>query len=345
MPETRKYETNEMVDIDNSGPEVDVTLPEEKKEEVKDEKVVESNESIIEEVKTEEPQSEKETEQKTEEPVKEKEEVKKEIKVQEDKSSEDKKELEEYSEGVKKRIAKLTKKMREAERQKEAALEYAKGVKAEADKTKSKLSTMEPGYMTAMEGRVTSGLEAAAAKLAAAREAGDLKAEIEAQKQIAKLGLEEARVELMKKRAEAECKQKPVKQPSLNEAIQPKTTAPDPRAEAWAEKNEWFGKDNAMTYTAFDLHKKLTEEEGMDPSTDEYYAEIDKRMRIDFPHKFVTTENKVTTKPTQTVASAKRSVNPGRKTVRLTPSQVTIAKKLGVPLEEYAKQLNITKEV
>ena len=345
MPETRKYETNEMVDIDNSGPEVDVTLPEEKKEEVKDEKVVESNESIIEEVKTEEPQSEKETEQKTEEPVKEKEEVKKEIKVQEDKSSEDKKELEEYSEGVKKRIAKLTKKMREAERQKEAALEYAKGVKAEADKTKSKLSTMEPGYMTAMEGRVTSGLEAAAAKLAAAREAGDLKAEIEAQKQIAKLGLEEARVELMKKRAEAESKQKPVKQPSLNEAIQPKTTAPDPRAEAWAEKNEWFGKDNAMTYTAFDLHKKLTEEECMDPSTDEYYAEIDKRMRIDFPHKFVTTENKVTTKPTQTVASAKRSVNPGRKTVRLTPSQVTIAKKLGVPLEEYAKQLNITKEV
>ena len=345
MPETRKYETNEMVDIDNSGPEVDVTLPEEKKEEVKDEKVVESNESIIEEVKTEEPQSEKETEQKTEEPVKEKEEVKKEIKVQEDKSSEDKKELEEYSEGVKKRIAKLTKKMREAERQKEAALEYAKGVKAEADKTKSKLSTMEPGYMTAMEGRVTSGLEAAAAKLAAAREAGDLKAEIEAQKQIAKLGLEEARVELMKKRAEAESKQKPVKQPSLNEAIQPKTTAPDPRAEAWAEKNEWFGKDNAMTYTAFDLHKKLTEEEGMDPSTDEYYAEIDKRMRIDFPHKFDKQEDKVTTKPTQTVASAKRSVNPGRKTVRLTPSQVTIAKKLGVPLEEYAKQLNITKEV
>ena len=347
MPETRKYETNEMVDIDNSGPEVDVTLPAEKKEEeIKDEQVVDPNKPIIEEVKTEEPQSEKEKEQKTEEPVKEKEEeVKKEVKVQEDKSSENKKELEDYSEGVKKRIAKLTKKMREAERQKEAALEYAKGVKAEADKTKSKLSTMEPGYMTAMEGRVTSGLEAAAAKLAAAREAGDLKAEIEAQKQIAKLGLEEARVELMKKRAEAESKQKPVKQPSLNEAIQPKTTAPDPRAEAWAEKNEWFGKDNAMTYTAFDLHKKLTEEEGMDPSTDEYYAEIDKRMRIDFPHKFVTTENKVTTKPTQTVASAKRSVNPGRKTVRLTPSQVTIAKKLGVPLEEYAKQLNITKEV
>ncbi len=339
MPETKKYETNEMVDIDNSGPEVDVTLPEEKKEEVKDEKAVESNEPIIEEVKTEEPQPE----EKTEEPVKE--EVKKEDKVQDNKSSEDKKELEDYSEGVKKRIAKLTKKMREAERQKEAALEYAKGIKAEADKTKSKLTTMEPSYMTAMEGRVKSGLQASAAKLAAAREAGDIAAEVEAQKEIARLGLEEARVEMMKKRNEAESKEKPVKQPSLDEAIKPKATAPDPRAEAWAEKNEWFGKDNAMTYTAFDLHKTLTEEEGMDPSTDEYYAEIDKRMRIDFPHKFATTDNKVTTKPTQTVASAKRSVNPGRKTVRLTPSQVTIAKKLGVPLEEYAKQLNITKEV
>jgi hypothetical protein len=341
MPETRKYETNEMVDIDNSGPEVDVTLPEDKKEEVKDEQIVESNEPIIEEVKTEEPEPQAEPEQKTEEPVKEE----KEVKVQEDKNPEDKKELEEYSEGVKRRIAKLTKKMREAERQKEAALEYAKGVKAEADKTKTKLTTMEPSYMSAMENRVTSGLEAAAAKLAKAREAGDLTAEIQAQKEIARLGLEEARVEMMKKKAEAESKQKPVKQPTLEDAIKPQTAPSDPRANEWAEKNLWFGTDSAMTYTAFDLHDKLTKEEGMDPSTDEYYAEIDKRMRIDFPHKFAKSEDKVTTKPTQTVASAKRSVNPGRKTVRLTPSQVTIAKKLGVPLEEYAKQLNITKEV
>ncbi len=340
MPETRKYETNEMVDIDNSGPEIDVTLPEEKKEEeVKTEETIDPNKPIIEEVKTEEPKTE--PKEKTEEPVKEE----KEVKVKEDKSPEDKKELEDYSDGVKKRIAKLTKKMREAERQKEAALEYAKGVKAEADKTKSKLSTMEPGYMNAMEGRVKSGLQAAEAKLSAAREAGDIKAEVEAQKDISRLGIEEARVEMMKKRAATESKQKPVGQPTLDQAIAPRATANDPKAEAWAEKNEWFGKDNAMTYTAFDLHKILTEEEGMDASTDEYYAEIDKRMRIDFPHKFDKQEVKVTTKPTQQVASAKRSVNPGRKTVRLTPSQVTIAKKLGVPLEEYAKQLNITKEV
>ena len=340
MPETRKYETNEMVDIDNSGPEVDVTLPEEKKEEeVKTEETIDPNKPIIEEVKTEEPETK--PKEKTEEPVREE----KEVKVQEDKSPEDKKELEDYSDGVKKRIAKLTKKMREAERQKEAALEYAKGVKAEADKTKSKLSTMEPGYMSAMEGRVKSGLQAAEAKLSAAREAGDIKAEVEAQKDISKLGIEEAKVEMMKKRAATESKQKPVEQPTLDQAIAPRATANDPKAEAWAEKNEWFGKDNAMTYTAFDLHKILTEEEGMDPSTDDYYTEIDKRMRIDFPHKFDKQEVKVTTKPTQQVASAKRSVNPGRKTVRLTPSQVTIAKKLGVPLEEYAKQLYITKEV
>ena len=347
MPETRKYETNEMVDIDNSGPEVDVTLPEEKKEEVKDEKVVESNEPIIEEVKTNEDNtkpddtSEKPTEQldvRVDENKKEPE------KVQEDKSPENKKELEEYSDGVKKRIAKLTKKMREAERQKEAALEYAKGVQAEHKTLQNKISSLEPSYVSAMEGRVVSGLQAAEAKLATAREAGDIKAEIEAQKQIARLGVEEARVQSLKKKA-AEIKKPAQPTQTLEQAVAPQNAKYDPRAEEWAEKNPWFGKDNAMTYTAFDLHKTLTEQEGMDPATDEYYAEIDKRMRIDFPHKFDKQEVKVTTKPTQQVASAKRSVNPGRKTVRLTPSQVTIAKKLGVPLEEYAKQLNITKEV
>jgi len=337
MPETRKYETNEMVDIDTSGPEVDVTLPEEKKEN-ENEAIIKTNEDSNKPDDT----SEKPDEQldvRVEEDKKEPE------KVQEEKTTENKQELEEYSDGVKKRIAKLTKKMREAERQKEAALEYAKGIKAEADKTKSKLSTMEPGYMIAMEGRVKSGLQAASAKLTAAREAGDIPAEVEAQKDIARLGLEEARVEMMKKRVATESKQKPVEQPTLNQAIAPKTIATDPKAEEWAVKNEWFGKDSAMTYTAFDLHKKLTEEEGMDASTDEYYEEIDKRIRIDFPHKFDKQEVKVTTKPTQQVASAKRSVNPSRKTVRLTPSQVTIAKKLGVPLEEYAKQLNITEGV
>ena len=187
-----------------------------------------------------------------------------------------------------------------------------------------------------------SGLQAAQAKLARARETNDLNAEVEAQKEIAKLGVEEARVNTLKSRL-SEKKEKEVKTPSLDEAL--KSPPADPKAEAWAEKNAWFGKDNAMTYTAFDLHKKLTEEEGFDPKSDEYYVEVDKRMRLDFPHKFGNTRSQESTKPTQTVASATRSVRPSRNTVRLTSSQVAIAKKLGVPLEEYAKQLKIMKEV
>ena len=334
MPETEKTNISKndiMVDVDTSGPEVDVILPEEKTNEVENEKPIDENTEKVVETKLE-------PEAPIEEPIKEE-------KIQENKDSENKQELEEYSDGVKKRIAKLTKKMREAERQKEAAIQYAQGIKAEADKTKNKLSSMEPNYMSAMEGRVKSGLQAAVAKLTTARESGDIPAEVEAQKDIARLGLEEARVDMMKRKAVTESKQRTVAQPTLDQAIAPKITANDPKAEEWAEKNEWFGKDSAMTYTAFDLHKKLTEQEGLDPTTDEYYVEIDKRMRIDFPHKFGTTESKVTTKPTQQVASAKRSVNPSRNTVRLTPSQVTIAKKLGVPLEEYAKQLNITEGV
>ena len=193
-----------------------------------------------------------------------------------------------------------------------------------------------------MEGRVISGLQAAQSQLAKAREDGDINAEVQAQKMIARLGVEEARVANLKKQAET--KSTEVKTRTLDQAIAPQQAQPDPKAEAWAGKNSWFGQDAAMTYTAFDLHDKLTKEEGFDPNSDEYYAEVDRRMKLDFPHKFVKTEPKETTKPTQTVASATRSVKPGRNTVRLTSSQVAIAKKLGVPLEEYAKQLKITKE-
>ena len=144
---------------------------------------------------------------------------------------------------------------------------------------------------------------------------------------------------------ETAAKEKPVEQPDLyQKPRQQAETPPDPKAEAWAEDNEWFGKDSAMTYTAFDLHRKLTEEEGIDPRSDEYYTEIDKRIRLEFPHKFDKSKDKPVSKPTQTVASATRSPKTNRKSVRLTSSQVAIAKKLGVPLEEYAKQLKITKE-
>ena len=328
MPEEAKKEEvkeEKTVDIDTSGPDVDITLPEEKAPvEVKEE----PKEEVQEPSATE--QESRTTEQET------KEEKKEEVK------DEKKEELEEYSQGVQKRIAKLTKKWREAERQKEAALDYAKGVQAEHSELKSRFSTLEPNYVKALENKVTSGMDAAKAKLHAAREAGDINAEVEAQKSIAQLGIEEVRLNALKDKQSKE-KERPIKTPSLEQAVAPQK--PDPKAEAWADKNDWFGKDSAMTYTAFDYHKKLTEQEGFDPNSDEYYAEIDKRMRLDFPHKFGKTESKESTKPTQTVASATRSVRPGRKSVRLTSSQVAIAKKLGVPLEEYAKQLKITKEV
>jgi hypothetical protein len=317
MPEEEK-QNEPMVDIDTSGPEVEVNVEEKENKQVEEPKAEEQKE---EEVKVEE--------------------VKEETKPKEE-TEDKKKELEDYSEGVQKRIAKLTKKWREAERQKDAALDYAKSVKQEQESLKTKLSTIEPNYVNAMEGRVVSGLQAAQSQLAKAREAGDIAAEVEAQKMIARLGVEEARVANLKKQSAA----KPAQDtsPTLDQAMAQTQPQTDPKAEAWAEKNPWFGTDSAMTYTAFDLHKKLVDEEGFDAQSDEYYSEIDKRMRLDFPHKFGTTDSTVTTKPTQTVASAKRSVNNrSQKTVRLTPSQVSIAKKLGVPLEEYAKQLKITK--
>ena len=312
-----------MVDLDTSGPGADVELPEEKVQETVE--TVEPEKQVEEKVEEKQETSDKEQETKPEE------------------KKENKEELEQYSDGVQKRIAKLTKKWREAERQKEAALDFAKGVQAEHSELKTKYSKLEPNYVTALEHRVTAGLDAAKAKLANAREAGDINAEVDAQKQIAQLGVEESRLTALKER-QSQDKEKVVKTPSLQDAVRQRTPAPDPRAESWAEKNEWFGKDSAMTYTAFDYHKKLTENEGFDPNSEEYYTEIDKRMRLDFPHKFGVKESQEPTKTTQIVASATRSVKPSRKSVRLTSSQVAIAKKLGVPLEEYAKQLKITKE-
>ena len=322
MPEDKEPKT---VDIDTSGPGADIELPEEK---------------VTETMETAEP--EKQVEEKVEEKqVEEKQETKTEEK-QETKTEEKQDELKDYSDGVQKRISKLTKKWREAERQKEAALDYAKGVQTEHQTLKTRMAKLEPSYVNAVETKVKSGMAAAKATLMRAREAGDIDAEVEAQKEIGRLGMEEVRVNSLKNKL-SEQKETEVRTPSLDQRLQ--TPPTDPKAESWAEQNDWFGKDSAMTYTAFDLHKKLVEEEGFDPKSDEYYSEIDKRMRVDFPHKFGRKElSEGSTKPTQTVASATRSVKPGRNTVRLTSSQVAIAKKLNVPLEEYAKQLKITKE-
>ena len=254
--------------------------------------------------------------------------------------------LEEYSKGVQARIAKLTRKMREAERREQAALDYARGVEESRKQLETKFEKTDSDYIKKFETTISSGMEAAQKELAAAIESGDAKAQVEANKRIATLAFENAKLEQAKEGRQTTQAEKPVQNLSqANQVNIPQTDDPinpDPRAEAWASKNPWFGSDRAMTYTAFEIHKDLTEKEGYDPSSDEYYAEVDKRMRVDFPHKFGKTEEKQSATPVQTVASATRSVKPGRKTVKLTSSQVAIAKKLGVPLEEYAKQLKNT---
>ena len=254
-------------------------------------------------------------------------------------------ELEEYSESVKKRIAKLTHKIREAERQREEAINFAHSVKREKDQIESRLSRTDQRYVSEFESRVKSSLDNAKVALKSAINAGDIDAQVSAQQQIAELTLEAARLGALKSTQQDVVKEKEV---TINPQQTNQTPQADPKAEQWASKNNWFGNDSAMTYTAFDLHKKLVEEEGFDPRSDEYYAEIDKRIRLEFPHKFVIKEDistESTNKPVQNVASAKRPSQTGRKkTVRLTPSQVAIAKRLGVPLEEYAKHLT-TKEV
>ena len=330
MPDVDK----KTVPIDTSGPDKEIELPEEKQETAPIE-----TEAPKEEVKA--PEEKVVVEEKKEEPaVETKEEVEK---PQEEKKDQ---ELSDYSEGVQKRISKLTKKWREAERQKDAAVKYAEGVIVDQKQMKSRLSKLEPGFLHATEESIKTGLDAAKAKLAAARETNDLGAETEAMASISELGYKKAKYLEAKEAQDRVAKRKSQPMPSLQDAMKPSQLPADPKAEGWAEKNSWFGTDSAMTYTAFDIHKRLTEDQGFDTSSDEYYAEIDKQMKLAFPQKFGTTDTKESTKPVQQVASAKRSTNTGRRKVRLTSSELAIAKKLGVPPEEYAKQkLNITKEV
>ena len=329
MPDTD--EVKKTVDLDTTGPAMDVDIPE-----VKDENEIVEKETVKEEPSVRPVEDEKVPEDITFE-------NERETKL----DQKDDTELKDYSESVQRRIAKLTKKWREAERQKDEAVTYAQTILRKQKDAESKLSKLQPDFVAVTEESINSGVAAAQAKLAAAREANDLKAESEALASISEFGYKKAKLEETKiAQAEFE-KQQSERKPEVN--LPRQTVAkgtPDPKAEAWSEKNTWFGKDTAMTYTAFDLHQKITDE-GFDPSSDEYYAEIDKRIRLEFPHKFANNVDKGETirpAPVQTVASAKRSTKSGRKTVRLTPSQVAIAKKLGVPLEEYAKQLKITKE-
>ena len=307
--ETQAEADAKMVDIPDSGPAIDVELP-----------------NKIE--KTINPDPEPEA-------------VETEVKTDETASSE---EMDDYGKKVQSRIDKLTKRVRESERREQAAIQYAQGVQAEQNKLQNKVRSLDTGYLTEFSTRVEAETAETKKALKAALDAGDIDKQVEANQKLARLAIEHERVkatqaqrERLKKEMEArgidpnqpQMPQQPVQQPQPQPQAPP---PPDPKAEDWASKNTWFGEDEPMTLTSFSIHRKLMEE-GFDPTSDMYYNEIDKRMKDTFPHKF---EQPVS--PTQTVASANRGGPVRRKgTVRLTPSQVAIAKKLGVPLSEYAK--------
>ena len=256
--------------------------------------------------------------------------------------------LEEYSEGVQKRINKLTAKMREAERREQAAIEYAKSLQKQAEERiaqeTKKVSQLDQYYVNEFENRLTTQNELLQNQLKEAIDRGDSESQVTLQKQMAELASQEARIKQVKQQQELQ-KQNPqpqqqfIPQQQPVQQQQPQQVAPDPKAEAWANKNEWFGEDEAMTITAFSIHKKLIEEEGYDPQGDEYYAQLDSRIRNEFPHKFDdVAEQKVSSSP-KVAGPSRKTGTKNRKSVKLTPSQVAIAKKLNVPLEQYAAQL------
>ena len=236
-----------------------------------------------------------------------------------------------------KRINQLTKKMRQAERDREEAIRYATQVQSEAQTLKQRVDALDSGYVNEFSGRVQSELQAAENDLKNAIEIGDSGQIVESQRKITALAIQADRAAQAQRNAEAQRAAMEASQAQPQQA-QPQQAPrrPDPKAEAWAADREWFGSDETMTYAAFGIHKQLIEDEGFDPSSDDYYSELDKRMADAFPHKF--NNGSRGKRPAQTVASVNRSASGrSKRRVTLTPTQVTMAKKLGVPLEEYAK--------
>jgi len=247
-------------------------------------------------------------------------------------------ELQEYSKNVQQRISKLTKKYRDEEAQRVAAVEFAEAVKKQNDELKQRLDALDQSYTSEFGTRVDSQIESAKQAYQKAYDDGDAEAMFEAQKNLSRLALDQAQLEQAKQRQERKAEE-PTQQPQQPAAPPPQPQQPDPKAEAWAQKNEWFGSDQTMTYAAFGLHRQLIEDEGFDPQSDEYYNELDNRIKKEFPHKFAA-PTKSDTGPrvasAESTASRSKSTK-GRRTVKLTPSQIAIAKRLNVPLEEYAK--------
>tara|TARA_R110000851_G_scaffold100219_4_gene215815 strand:+ start:123 stop:1076 length:954 start_codon:yes stop_codon:yes gene_type:complete len=308
MPEAEQIQDEKLVDIDTSGESVDVELEESKVNTVEETEVVtEQAEPVVE--ATEKPEST------------------------------DKGEHDEYSDKVNKRISKLVGKLRESERREEAAIKYASGLKNKQAELETNLTNLNASYVDTMQTASTSQVEEAKLRLKRAIEEGDVNAQTEAQSILARATLDSERAKMQKEALEQQAQrfaqQREIPQPQPQYQA-PQAPPPDPKANAWAEKNTWFGQDEAMTYTAFAVHRNLVEEQGYDPKSDDYYDEVDRQIREQFPHKFEVEKSKKTVD--QTVAPAVKSTTKhGKRTVRLTPSQVAIAKKLGVPLEEYAK--------
>ena len=307
--ETQESADAKMIDLPSDGPSVDVEIPEAKETEV-----------------VSQPQEEQEV-------------------VVEESASQG--EMDDYGKKVQSRIDKLTKKLRESERREQAAIEFAQGLQSEQAKLQQKAKLLDTGYVNEFASRVEAQTAEAKKQLKDAMDVGDIDAQVEAQQKIARLAVDADRAkksldqrERLKKEMEArgvDPNQPQMPQQAQQPAQQQPAAPPDPKAEAWAEKNEWFGTDEPMTLTSFSIHRKLVEE-GFDTKSDEYYNEINSRMRKEFPHKFSDGGDVgKQSKPVQTVASAKRVNKDGRRSVRLTPSQVAIAKRLGVPLEEYAR--------
>ena len=240
-------------------------------------------------------------------------------------------ELEEYSAGVKTRINELTKRFREEERQKQSAIQYAENVQKENASLKTRIDSLDKGYQEQFDGRVSSELDSTKRILKEAHETGDVDRLVDAQEALASLSVQKTALDAEKAKVSPEV---PVDKPPAPPQPQ---APPDPRAQAWARENDWFGNDEVMTYGAFGIHRRLVEDEGFDPTSDAYYVELDNRLKSEFPHKL---DTKSKSNGGRKVASAESSASrnkSGRKTVRLTPSQVAIAKRLNVPLEEYAK--------
>jgi len=320
MPEAEKIQDDKIVDIDTSGPSVDIELEESKINPVEDNEE-QPEESVVADDAVEKSDVSND--------------------VQEQRPT-DNGELQDYSDKVQKRIAKLVGKLRESERREEAAMKYAQGLKETKDDLEQRYADTNQNYVSSLESESLAQIEEAKLKLKKAIEDGNVDIQAEAQGALAKATLNAERAKIQKEQLEYQAQQFqqqreiPQQQPQQYQQPQQPAPAPDPKANSWAEKNTWFGQDEAMTYTAFAIHRKLVEEEGYDPRSDDYYEQVDRRIKEQFPNKFET--EKPQKKIDQTVAPAVRSVSKkGKRTVRLTPSQVAIAKKLGVPLEEYAK--------